>query len=208
MESPQPTHRKRAIEEECMSILLINTFSALNSQEAWQLQVNPIGSQWVCKTKRNPDWSTRYKARLVIKGYEQTDFGESYAAVGKLAIFRYLICLFGRYRWNTDRLDVVTAFLNPEIDDDEIYITLPEKWPTGSHTPLIVVRLRNALYGVKHAPRLWHDNINAFLLCLGFTQSSADPNLKLRSDGILILLYVKDISMSHPEAATKATFEV
>jgi hypothetical protein len=48
----------------------------------------------------------------------------------------------------------------------------------------------------------------AFLLSLGFTQSLADPNLYLRSNGILILLYVDDISMSYPEAATKAAIEV
>jgi hypothetical protein len=107
-----------------------------------------------------------------------------------------------------DRLDEVTAFLNPEIDDDDIYMTVPEGWPEGLNAPKIIVRLRKALYGRKQAPRLWHDNINAFLLSLGFTQSSADPNLYLRSNGILILVYVEDISMSYPEAANKATIEV
>ena len=63
-------------------ILLNNTFSTLNSREARQLQVKPIGSKYVCKTNHNPDGSTRYEARLVIKGYEQTDFGETYAPVG------------------------------------------------------------------------------------------------------------------------------
>jgi hypothetical protein len=87
-----------------------------------------------------------------------------------------------------DHLDLVTAFLNPEIDDDDIYMTLPEGWAEGSNAPKIVVRLRKALYGLKQAPQLWHDDINAFPLSLGFTQSSADPNLYLRSDGILILL--------------------
>jgi hypothetical protein len=48
----------------------------------------------------------------------------------------------------------------------------------------------------------------AFLPSLGFTQSLADPNLYLRSNGILILLYVDDISMSYLEAATKAAIEV
>jgi len=107
-----------------------------------------------------------------------------------------------------DHLDVVTAFLNPEIDDDDIYMNLPEGWPEGLNPPKIIVRLRKALYSLKQAPRLWHDDINAFLLSLGFTQSSADPNLYLRSDGILILLYVDDISMSYPDAATKAAIEV
>jgi len=39
------------MQEERMSILLDNTFSALNSLEAWQLQVKPIGSMWVYKTE-------------------------------------------------------------------------------------------------------------------------------------------------------------
>jgi len=107
-----------------------------------------------------------------------------------------------------DHLDIVMAFLNPEIDNEDIYMTLPEGWPEVLNAPMIVVRLRKALYGLKQAPRLWHDNINAFLLSLGFPQSSADPNLYLRSDGIMILLYVDDISMSYPEAATKAAIEV
>jgi len=128
MESPQRDHWKRAMEEETTSILLNNTFSALNSWEAQQLQVKLIGSKWVYKTKHNPDGSTRYKARLVIKRYEQTDFGETYAPVGKLTTFRYLISLIGKYGtgWIMDHLHVVTAFLNPEIDDDDIYMTLPE----------------------------------------------------------------------------------
>jgi len=135
IESPQRDHWKRAMEEESTSILLNNTFSALNSREARQLRVKPIGSKWVYKTKHNPDGSTRYKARLVIKGYKQTDFGETYAPVGKLTTFWYLISLIGRYGWNRDHLDVVTAFLNPEIDDDDIYMTLPEGWPEGLNHP-------------------------------------------------------------------------
>jgi hypothetical protein len=107
-----------------------------------------------------------------------------------------------------DHLDVVTAFLNPKIDDDDIYMTLPEGWPEGRNAPKIIVRLRKALYGLKQAPRLWHNDINAFLLSLGFTQSLADPNLYIRSDGTLILLYVDDISMTYPKAAAKAVIEV
>jgi len=41
-------------------------------KKAKQLHVRPVGSKWVFKTRRNPDGSTRYKAHLVIKGYEQT----------------------------------------------------------------------------------------------------------------------------------------
>jgi hypothetical protein len=79
-----------------MSFLLNNTFSALNSREARQLKVWLIASKWVYKTKHNPDGSIWYKAKLVIKGYEQTDFSETDAPVRKLTTFRYLISLIGR----------------------------------------------------------------------------------------------------------------
>jgi hypothetical protein len=101
------------MEEESTSMLLNNTFSALNSQQARQLRVNPIGSKWDYKTECNSDRSTQYKAWLVIEGYEQMDFGETFALVRKLTTFRYLISLFERYRWNMDHLAVVTAFQNP-----------------------------------------------------------------------------------------------
>jgi len=97
MESPQQYHWKQALEEESTSILINNTFSALNSSEAQQLRVKPIGSKWVYKTEHNPDWSTRYRARLVIKGCEQTDIGETYAPVRNLTTFQYLISRIARY---------------------------------------------------------------------------------------------------------------
>jgi len=70
-----------------------------------------------------------------------------------------------------DHFDVVTTFLNPKIDYDDIYMTLPEGWPEGLNAPKIIVRLRKALYGLKQAQWLWHDDINASLLPLGYAQS-------------------------------------
>jgi hypothetical protein len=40
------------------------------------------------------------------------------------------------------------------------------------------------------------------------SQSSADPNLYLRSDSILLLMYVDDISNLYPESTAKAAIEV
>jgi len=99
----------------------------------------PIGCKWIYKRKVNPDGSTRYKARLVIKGYEQKegiDYDETYAPVSKMATFRLLLALAVQYGWDVDHMDVVTAFLNPKIDHDNIYMEMPLgiDWlaPTGS----------------------------------------------------------------------------
>jgi len=78
-----------------------------------------IGCKWIYKRKINPDESTRYKARLVIKGYEQKegiDYDETYAPVSKMAMFRLILALAAQYGWDVDHRDVVTAFLNQKID--------------------------------------------------------------------------------------------
>jgi hypothetical protein len=67
---------------------------------------------------------------------------------------RYLISLVGQHGWNIDHLDVVTAFLNPKVDDDDIYMILPEGWTEGLNTPSIIVRQKKVLHGLKQAPRL------------------------------------------------------
>jgi hypothetical protein len=139
MDSPQRDHWKQALKEECTLILLNNTFTTINSREARQLRVKPIGSKRVYKTKHNPGGTIRYKARREITGYVQTDFRETYAPVGKLITFRYLISLVGKYGWNTNHLDVVTALLNPKVDDDDIYMTRPEGWLEGPNAPTIIV---------------------------------------------------------------------
>jgi hypothetical protein len=57
-----------------------------------------------------------------------------------------------------------------------------------------VCRLKKALYGLKQAPREWYGRIDDFLMSLGFTKSSADPNLyfKVKDDGPMILLLYVD----------------
>jgi hypothetical protein len=138
MDSPQRNHWKRAMEGECTSILLNNTFTTINSREAMQLRVKPFRSKWDYKMKNNPDGTIRYRTRLEIEGYEQTDFGETYAPVRKLTTFRCLISLVGKHGWNIYHLDAVSAFVNPEVNDDDIYMTLPEGWPEGLNTPTII----------------------------------------------------------------------
>ena len=165
------------------------------------ITVKPIGSKWVYKTKRNPDGSIRFKSRLVIRGFQQVegiDYGETYAPVSKLTTFRMLISLAANYGWAVDHLDVVTAFLNPKIDRDNVYMSLPPglDWLDSRFVNQVVVRLLKALYGLKQAPRLWYAEINAFLISIGLRQSPTDPNLYI-GPGILLLLYVDDIILAH-----------
>ena len=122
--------------------------------------VKVIGSKWEYKKKINPDGSTLYKVRLVIRGFEQVagmDFGETYAPVSKLTTFRPLICLAARHEWRVDHMDVVTAFLNPTIDREAVYMSLlpGNSWidPALHDNGMTVVQLKKALYGLRQAPK-------------------------------------------------------
>ena len=145
--SPQRAQWQAAIREDCTSILQNDTFAA--ECESKPHSIKPIASKWVFKTKTNPDGSIRHKARLVIKGYMQTNWGDTYAPVGKLTTFRYLISMAASHGLAIDHLDVVTAFLNPEVDDTELYMEVPEGWDDGNHeiTAGTVVRLKKAYMG-------------------------------------------------------------
>ena len=158
-----------------------------------------ISSKWVYKKKINPNGTTRYKVRLVIRGFEQvegTDFGETYAPVSKLTTFRMLMSIAAHHGWAIDYMDVTTAFLNPMIDFDEVYMSLPPgiDWidPKLFNRGVRVVRLRKALYGLRQAPKLWLDEINGFLLSIGFKRSAAEPNLDIKGP-VILLLYVDNM---------------
>ena len=56
--------------------------------------------------------------------------GETYAPVGKLTPFRYLTGLAASYRLAINHLDV-TAFLNPHVDDPELYTEIPNGWDSA-----------------------------------------------------------------------------
>jgi len=87
LNSPLYKHWKSAMQEEYVSLMENNAFALVKHTES-----KPIGCKWVYKTKHYPDGTLRYKARLVVKGYEQVkgvDFDETYAPVGKLTTLCY-----------------------------------------------------------------------------------------------------------------------
>ena len=104
---------------------------------------------------------TRYKSRLVIKGYEQQygiDYTETFAPVAKIAAVRMLIALAAYYGWNIEQMDVKTAFLNPELYE-EVYMQLLEgfEWLADKKNKgAKYIKLRKVLYSLKQAPCKWY----------------------------------------------------
>ncbi|CAI7860874.1 unnamed protein product [Closterium sp. NIES-53] len=79
---------------------------------------------------------------------------------------------------------------------EEIWLRRPPGF-TGSFPAGTQWSLRRPVYGLRQAPREWHDTLRTTLAALGFAPSNADPSLFLRTDANLkpfyVLVYVDDL---------------
>ena len=69
----------------------------------------------------------KYKARLVAKGYvhqQGVDFEEVFAPVAQIESGRLLLALAAQEGWEVHHIDVKSAFLNSELQE-EVYMRQP-----------------------------------------------------------------------------------
>jgi hypothetical protein len=104
-------------------------YDSLMKHEIWRLvprhvNVNIIASKWVFKTKvakNDADLEiTKYKSRLIAKGYSQihgVDYEETFAPVVKFRSIRILLAFVTHFNLELHLMDVVTAFLNGDLDE-------------------------------------------------------------------------------------------
>ncbi|CAI7851813.1 unnamed protein product, partial [Closterium sp. NIES-54] len=95
------------------------------------------------------------------------------------------------------------AFLQGSLHE-EIWLRRPPGF-TGSFPPCTQWSLQRPVYGLRQAPREWHDTLTTTLAALGFAPSTADPSLFLRTDTSLppfyILVYVDDLVFATTDTA-------
>ena len=106
---------------------------ALEQNHTWELTTlppskTPIGCKWVYRIKLNPNGIVeRYKARLVAKGYtqrEDIEFPKNFSPIAKTVTVRVLIALAATRCWPLHQLDINSAFLHGDLDE-EMYMSLP-----------------------------------------------------------------------------------
>nr|GFB98299.1 retrovirus-related Pol polyprotein from transposon TNT 1-94 [Tanacetum cinerariifolium] len=113
----------------------------------------------------------RNKSRLVAKGYAQkegVDFEESFAPVARLEAVRLFNAYAAHKSFTVYQMDVKTVFPYSSLKE-EVYVNQPDGFVDPYH-PDKVYRLKKALYGLKHAPRAWYDELSTFLLSKGFSK--------------------------------------
>jgi Reverse transcriptase (RNA-dependent DNA polymerase) len=155
-----------------------------------------------CRPKRTVNGEfDRCKTRIVAGGDHQ-EYGVNctgtYAPVIEWTIVRlflYLSCVFS---WEKVQVDVTTAFLNGELDE-EVYVRTPRGiagWPSR------IKGILKAMYGLKQAHKAWHAKISGDLLQMGFSELRSVSCVFNKWFGtgifVLVLVYVDDLLMLSP----------
>lgn len=178
-------------------------FESLLANTTWILVDPPpnrrlISCKWILRRKYNAQGEVaRFKARLVARGYTQVpgeDFHDTYSPVLSIISFRILVALAANFGWPIHQMDVKTAFLHGDLNE-EIYMHQPPHF-LGPHHPHKVCRLHKSQFGLKQSPRQWYIKFTSVLMSLRYTQLHSEPNIYIRNNhnSILIIgLYVDDL---------------
>ena len=156
----KPKNFQEAAREEKWIDAMNKEIKMIEKNDTWKLvqkrqDMEVIGLKWVYKTKFNEDGSIqKHKAHLVVKGNSQQpsiNFNETYAPVVRMEKIRSVLALAAKFKLTVYQLDVKSAFLNVELEE-EVYVEQPQGYVIKGKEDK-VYRLRKALYGLKQAPR-------------------------------------------------------
>ena len=185
----------KAMQEEVRSLLENHTYDLVKLPQGKKALIN----KWVYRLKtENNDSQLRYKAQLVVKGFNQKkdiDFEEIFSPMVKMSSIRVALGLAARLKLEVEQLDVKIAFLHGDLEE-EIYMQQPEGFEVKGKENL-VCKLKKSLYGLKQAPRQWYKKFDSFMMSHGYNRTSADHCVFTRKfsddDFIILLLYVDDM---------------
>ncbi|CAI7924410.1 unnamed protein product [Closterium sp. NIES-53] len=127
---------------------------------------------WIFRVKRPPGSPPAFKARYDARGFSQrqgVDYFQTFFPTPKMTTLWVLLHVAAQRDYELHSLDFSTA-------------SCSLRWP---------------VYGLRQAPREWHDTLRTTLAALGFAPSTADPSLFLRTDTSLppfyVIVYVDDL---------------
>ncbi|CAI7882234.1 unnamed protein product [Closterium sp. NIES-53] len=162
----------------------------------WQAAMDPKMASW--KVKRPPGSPPAFKARYVARGFSQrqgVDYFLPFSPTPKMTTLRVLLHVAAQRDYELHSLDFSTGFMQGSLHE-EIWLRRPpgfsRSFPAGTQWSL-----RRPVYGLRQAPREWHDTLRTTLAALGFAPSTADPLRFLRTETSLSPFYVLVYVLQH-----------
>jgi hypothetical protein len=128
--SDEPTSFTEAKRNPSWRNATMEEMDSIEENDTWGLVDLPpgrksIGVKWVFKVKWDEHGAvSKHKSLLVVKGYAQRhsiDYDEVFASVVRLDSVRLLIALTVHEGWEVHHMDVKSAFLNGDLQE-EVYV--------------------------------------------------------------------------------------
>ena len=141
-----------------------------------------------------------YKARSVAQGFTQkfgSNYDETFCPVVRQESLRVLVALSVQCGLKLHQVDVTTAFLNGNLEE-EVYMAQPKGFVKQGEEHL-VCKLKKSIYGLKQSPRCWNAALDTHLRDMGFIQSTSDPCIYYMNTGgdmFCLGVYVDDIILA------------
>uniref|UniRef100_A0A0K0EMU9 Retrovirus-related Pol polyprotein from transposon TNT 1-94 n=1 Tax=Strongyloides stercoralis TaxID=6248 RepID=A0A0K0EMU9_STRER len=194
-----PNNIHEALKSEIWTSAVNLELNKIEDNRTWEIAkiphgITPLKTKWVFTRKE----SGECKARLTAMGCYQNSSPESFAPTACSITIKCLLAISRKNNLLVEQLDVVSAFLQGEMDEIEfVYPPIGYK-KTVPHG--YALRLRKALYGLKQAARRFYITMSSFLETLELKSTDFDPSLyykmrTLESGKIIhtfLLLYVDD----------------
>src|SRR3954466_10070986 len=157
-----------------------------------------VENKWIFKKKTDADGNVSvYKARLVAKGFRQiqgVDYEETFSPIVMLKSIRILLAIAAYYDYEMWQMDVKTAFLNGNIEE-ELYMVQPECFIHPKDAGK-VCKLQQSIYVLKQASRSWNLGFDEVIKAFGFVQNEEEFCVYKKASGssvAFLVLYVDDI---------------
>lgn len=182
----------------------------------------PVDQKWIFDLKRDAEGHIkRYKSRLVTRGYLQRlyqSYIDTFSPTAMKDSVRIVLALSAMYDLMNFHWDFKTAFLNGELNDDEVifspvydgyelfdvyqkYLSASDgvklrDWIKNGKNRKLFLRMRKAAYGTKQASRTWYLTLNKWMNEHGYVSVNGDPSLYIKKVGThftVIAIYVDDV---------------
>jgi hypothetical protein len=210
-----------ARQEELAGLIEAGALKKLSHSDIW-CPGKTVGTRWVYDIKdRRPNCAregpcfrtladgrkVRYKARLVVLGYQQQagvhyDLDQTYAPTPQIGSLRLLAAISHQRGWTARQADVKQAFVQAELPSEhQMKVRLPKVSGISSEWLYLLLK---SLYGLVQAAHLFHRHIQTRLKEHDFVVVDADLGVYARygDDGELLcalLLHVDDCYIAGPD---------